>query len=148
MATSTLASLKFTSAKKPTQLAPVQVRRNKLVGKLVEQIAIAKGKQSGTPYVMTKIVAVTNESGQQEIVEVPKRLKEWFWAMDNGKIALTVRYGARVLVLNAKGMTAIEVASMDELVSTLELVKSAVEAGELDAAIEAAGASLRNGFKH
>jgi hypothetical protein len=42
MATSTLASLKFTKAKKPTQVSPTQLRRNKLIGRLAEQIELAK----------------------------------------------------------------------------------------------------------
>lgn len=147
MATSILGALKFTTAKKPTQLSPVQNRRGKLSKKLDEQIAIAKGKQSGTPYVTNKLSTVVNENGEEEIVEVPKRLKEWWFATDNGKLALTVRYGARVLEL-AKGKNAVEVANLSELVATLELVKTAVEAGELDAAIEAASVKLRAGFAH
>ena len=45
-----------------------------------------------------------------------------------------------------KGKNAIEVASASELVKTLEVVKAATVAGELDAAIEAASAKLRDGF--
>jgi len=67
------------------------------------------------------------------------------WAGDNGKIALTVRYGAKVLEL-VKNKNAIEVASASELVKTLELVKTATAAGELDDAIAAASAKLRSGF--
>jgi hypothetical protein len=59
-----------------------------------------------------------------------------------------VRYGARVLTLNAKGMTAIEVADLDELVAVLGKLKAAVDAGELDTAIEAASSKLRAGFAH
>ena len=147
MATSILGALKFTTAKKPTQLSPVQNRRGKLSKKLDEQIAIAKGKQSGTPYVTNKLSTVVNENGEEEIVEVPKRLKEWWFATDNGKLALAVRYGARTLELS-KGKNAVEVANLSELVATLELVKTAVEAGELDAAIEAASVKLRAGFAH
>ncbi len=148
MATSILAALKFTTAKKPTQLSPVQNRRAKLCKKLDEQMAIAKGRQSGTLYVVNKISTVVNANGEEEVVEVPKRLKEWWFATDGGKLALTVRYGARVLTLNAKGMAAIEVAGIDDLVTTLEAVKAAVVAGELDAAIDSASGSLRQGFKH
>jgi len=74
-----------------------------------------------------------------------KRMKQWWFTADNGKLALTVRYGAKVLEL-VKGKNAIEVASASELVKTLEVVKAATVAGELDAAIEAASAKLRDGF--
>lgn len=46
----------------------------------------------------------------------------------------------------AKGKSSIELAGMDDLVPTFELVKRAVEAGELDAQIEAAANKLRDGF--
>jgi hypothetical protein len=45
-----------------------------------------------------------------------------------------------------KGKTAIEVANADELIRTLELVKSAVEGGELDTQIESVSGALREGF--
>jgi hypothetical protein len=41
----------------------------------------------------------------------------------------------------------VEVANADELVVALETIKQAVEAGELDAQIETASASLKSGFK-
>ena len=45
-----------------------------------------------------------------------------------------------------KGKWAVEVASEKELAPTLELLKAAVLEGELDAAIEAAAAKLKEGF--
>ena len=65
---------------------------------------------------------------------------------DNGKLCLNVRYGAKLIEL-AKGKTAVEAASLAGLVQTIELIKSAVEAGELDVQLEAASGSLRSGFK-
>ncbi|MDD2545750.1 MAG: hypothetical protein PHI55_05640 [Burkholderiaceae bacterium] len=56
-----------------------------------------------------------------------------------------MRYGSKVIEL-AKGKNAVEVANVDELISTLELIKTAVEAGELDDAINAASDKLRSGF--
>jgi hypothetical protein len=46
----------------------------------------------------------------------------------------------------AKGKTAIEVATAKELVATFETLCAAVNAGELDAAIDAASNQLRSGF--
>jgi energy-coupling factor transporter transmembrane protein EcfT len=60
-----------------------------------------------------------------------------------------VRYGARVLDLG-KGKTAVELASAKELIATLETISAAVNAGELDAAMEAAmeaaSTKLRSAF--
>ena len=145
MATSTLASLKFTTAKKQTQLPPVQIRRNKLVAKLAEQIELAMAMAEGRTYAPTKIKAVTGEDGVRRNVESAKRMKQWWWTDSSGKIALSVRYGAKVLEL-VKGKNAIEIPSAAQLVPTLELLKAAADGGEMDAAIEAAGAALRKGF--
>jgi TRAP-type mannitol/chloroaromatic compound transport system substrate-binding protein len=46
----------------------------------------------------------------------------------------------------AKGKYAIEIASANELVPTLQIIKSAVENGELDSAIDYAANKLRSGF--
>ncbi len=46
----TLANLKLTNAKKPTQISAVVPRRNKPVIRLREQIEITKAEQAGTAY--------------------------------------------------------------------------------------------------
>ncbi len=146
MATNTLAALKFTTAKKPTQLPPIQSRRCKLIAKLEEQIALATALAEGRTYAPTKTkVVVDADSGEKRSVETAKRMKQWWFTAENGKLALTVRYGAKVLEL-VKGKNAIEVANVNELVKTLTLVKTAAGAGEIDDAIAAASAKLRSGF--
>ena len=64
---------------------------------------------------------------------------------DTGKVCLQVRYGTRVLEL-AKGKNSIEVGTAAELLTVLSTVKSAVEAGDLDAQIYAASAAVRERF--
>ena len=71
--------------------------------------------------------------------------KPWWFTTDAGKLALSVRYGTKVLEL-AKGKVAVEVGSEKDLVPTLELIKTAVLNGELDTQIEAAANKLRDGF--
>ena len=73
------------------------------------------------------------------------RVKPWWFSSPNGKLALTLRYGAKVLEIQ-KGKNAIEVADMDDLIATLEVIKEAAHAGELDAQIDLASSSLRAGF--
>lgn len=145
MATS-LASLKFTTAKKPSQHPPVQLRRNKLVAKIAEQIALATAQAEGHVYAPVRFKMVTDEQGARRSVETIKRVKQWWWTADSGKLALTVRYGAKVLELGGKGRSAIEIASAAQLLPTLEVLKECAANGEMDAAIEAAGAALRKGF--
>ena len=143
----TLATLKLSTAVKPTHMPAVQVRRNKLAKRLWEQAELAKAQQAGTQFTPTKFrTVVENDTGLRKQVEVNKRIKQWWFTTDSGKLALSVRYGARLLEL-AKGKFAVELASEKELVPTLEIIKAAVLAGELDAAIDAASNKLRDGFQ-
>lgn len=141
-----LGTLKLTVATKPQQVSAVQQRRNKLVRRIEEQIELASALLQGRHYSAVKVRNITDkETGLRRAVESDKRVKAWWFKQDNGKLALSVRYGAKVLEL-AKGKFAVEVAAEKELVPTLEVVKSAVEAGELDTAIENAAGKLREGF--
>ena len=143
---STLSALKLTAAQKPTQMSGAQQRRNKLAKRVHEQIELLKAQQAGTTYAPIKFRTYKDtETGARKQIEVAKRVKCWWFGADNGKLALSVRYGSRVLEL-AKGKFAIEVANERELLSALELVKSATLAGELDGAIDNASIKLRAGF--
>lgn len=143
---STLGTLKLVSATKPTALAPIVQKRNKLIKKLHEQIELATALAEGRTYTATKLRNVTDEEGNSKTVELAKRVRQWWWSDNNGKLCVTVRYGAKMLEL-AKGKTAVEVASKDDLVATLETLKAAVNAGELDAAIAAVSGAVKSGFK-
>lgn len=144
---SALAKLKLVASKRVTTANPVQNRRNKLAAKITEQIALATARLEGRTYASTKVRAVTDsETGERRLIEVAKRVKEWFWVNDSGKINLAIRYGAKTLEL-AKGKNAIELASEQEVVEALTAVREAVLAGELDAQIEATSIALRKGFK-
>jgi len=144
---STLAKLKLIASKRTATTNPVQHRRNKLAEKIAEQIALATARQEGRTFAPTKLRTVTDaETGERRTVETVKRVKEWFWTNEAGKTVVGIRYGAKTLEL-AKGKNAIELANASELVSTLETVREAVLAGELDAQIEATSTALRAGFK-
>ena len=142
----TLSALKLTAVRKPQNLPQVVQRRNKLIGRIAEQIELATAQANGTTHLFTKVRTLTDkDTGIRKQVETSKRVKAWWFATENGKLALSVRYGAKVLEL-AKGKYAIEVASTAELVNTLEIVKQATENGELDDAIDNAANKLKSGF--
>jgi hypothetical protein len=125
----------------------IVIRRNKLSSKLWEQIQLAKSQLDGTPFVVMKYRSmVDRETGLRKQVELPKRIKPWWFQSEQGKVCVSVKYGSWTIEL-AKGKPSVEVASAQDLIKTLETIKSAVEAGELDAQIETASASLRSGFK-
>ena len=143
---STLDALKLTTAKKPTHIPSVMIRRNKMASKVWEQIQLAKSQIDGTTFVVKKYRSFTDrETGLRKQIEMPKRLREWWFRNEAGKVCVAIKYGTKVLEL-AKGKHSIEVANADELVRALELVKQAVEVGELDAQIELASGNLRKGF--
>lgn len=142
-----LETLKLTTAKKARYAPPILVRRRKLASKLWEQIQLAKSQVQGTPFTVTKFKSlVDRETGLRKQVELPKRLKAWWFANEQGKLCVSIRYGTQLIEL-AKGKYSIEVADEQALIAALEAVKQAVEVGELDAQINAASEQARRVFE-
>ena len=145
--TSTMANLKLTPARKSLHVNPIQQRRNKLIRRIWEQIELVKCQAAGTQFAPIKYRSVRDaETGVRRQIEVPKRVKSWVFTAENGKTAVAIRYGARVLEL-ARGKFAVEIASPAQLIPTLELIKSAIDAGELDEQLAATAGSVRASFK-
>ena len=142
---STLNSLKMVNSKKPASIPPILQRRNKLSTKVWEQIQLAKAQREGNTFTVKKFKSVKDMDGSRKTVEHQKRVRPWWFVAQDGKVCLNVRYGARVIEF-AKGKTAVEVNSADELLKALEIIKGAVEAGELDSQIEQASGAVRAGF--
>ena len=142
----TLATLKFTDAKKPKAASPALGRRHKLSAKLAEQLAIAQAQAEGRTHQVTRSKRIRDEEGNVTTVSVPKRTKPWWFTADSGRLCVSAYYGSRVLEL-AKGKTAVEAADLDEVVDILGLFKAEVDKGSFDAAIELASGNLRKNFK-
>ena len=144
---SVLSSLKLVAAKKPQNIPVIQIRRRKLENRLWEQIELAKSQVNGQPFVVTRFRSIADKNtGERRQVEMPKRIKPWWFIAENGKVCISVRYGSWTLDLG-KGKPSVEVGSPDELIKALETIKQAVALGELDAQIEIASAGLKSGFK-
>jgi len=142
-----LTNLKLVVSKKHQTVAPIVQRRNKLINKLHEQIELCEAQQAGKTYAPTRLKTYTNkQTGERMTVEATKRVKEWFWIGDSGKINLAVKYGAKTLPLNAKGANAIELKDGDELIATLKELKVATANGELDEAITKVSNATREAF--
>ena len=76
-----LSALKLVQAKREKGSSPQHARRQKLSTKLAEQIQLAKAQQSGTEFSPVRVRTVKDEAtGQNRKVEVPKKLKPWWWA--------------------------------------------------------------------
>jgi len=138
--------LKLVAAKRPQTASPIVQRRNKLSNQLWEQIELARASSEGKTFAPIRLRNIKDKlTGERKTIEATKRIKQWWFVAENGRVCLQVRYGTRVLEL-AKGKNSIEVANGDELLSVLETVKRCVEAGELDAQIDAASNAVRARF--
>jgi hypothetical protein len=144
---SVLTGLKLVAAKRPTKVSDVVLRRTKISKRLLEQIELAKIMQGQNGIAPTKLRIETDAvTGEERTTEVRKRVKEWFFTADNGKLVVTLRYGSKTIEF-AKGKTAVELSSAEQLVSTLSMLRDAVNSGELDTQLEAASAQVKEMFK-
>ena len=141
-----LEALKFVQSQRKPGSGPAFARRQKLSSKISEQIHMAKAVQAGTDYQPVKVRMIRDEAtGQMRRVEVPKRLKPWWWEAEDAKLLITVRYGARPMEV-MEGKNAIETDSIAGVVTTLEVLRAAVDAGELDSRIDAISSLVKAGF--
>jgi hypothetical protein len=142
-----LNSLKFVQAKRVAlNVNATEFRRQKLARKIDEQIALFNRIESGEGQSITRTKQVKNADGTTVAVEVQRRARAWWFNSDKGTLCLSIRYGAKSIEL-AKGRNAIEVASVAQLIPTLEAVKNAVLGGELDGQITATAEAVRARFK-
>jgi hypothetical protein len=125
-----LKSLTFAALPRLTAADPVIHRRNKLIVRLQQQIALAQDPN----FALTRQKWIADESGVKQLRELRKKVRPWWRTDATGAVVLTVRYGARVIEF-APGKAAIAVGKKEKLIPTIETVIAAVEAGELDAVL-------------
>ena len=141
-----LSALKLVQAKREKSTSPQHARRQKLSTKLAEQIQLAKAQQSGTEFSPVRVRTVKDEAtGMNRKVEVPKKLKPWWWTDEKGKLCITVRYGARTLEI-VEGKNAIETDNIADVITSLQVIRTAVDSGELDKRIDAVMGQVKAGF--
>ena len=139
-----LSSLKITNVIRQMTTNTNEFRKTKLLKKLDEQISLATAQKNGELFTVKRLKNVKDGNGNSTQIEVQKRVSPWFWT-DNNKTYVQIRYGTRVLELQ-KGKNTIETASADDLVKTLNIVRTSVANGELDTVIEAASVKVRERF--
>lgn len=132
-----LSKLNIIQLKRPAKQSPVEQRRTKLIVKLEEQLELAKAKNEGKPFSVMTHAWRRDENGNKTRVQREKQVRPWWWQTGDG-LSLTVRYGARQLILAKGDKRAISVAHASQLPEVLNSVILAVAAGELDSAIESA----------
>src|ERR1019366_2696970 len=88
-----LKSLTFAALPKLTAADPVIHRRNKLIVRLQQQIALVQDPN----FTLTRQKWITDEHGVKQLRELRKRVRPWWRTDATGAVVLTVRYGARVI---------------------------------------------------
>jgi hypothetical protein len=145
---SVLSSLKVINAVKQIANDSTQFRREKLCKKLDEQISLAKAVKDGNTFTVKRQRNIKDkESGLSTTVEVNKKVRQWWFVnRDTNKVALQLRYGTKVIEF-AKGKNAIEVNSGEELITTLQKLRTATMSGELDEIITTTSLLVKARFK-
>jgi hypothetical protein len=126
----------FAAVPRENTLTPQQKRRNKLVAHLREQLAMAEAVIDGRVHVVKKRRWERTQGGQKHLIEVDKRLKQCWKPQGDGRVLLSVRYGAKPIEFE-KGKDAVVLADIKQLAAVLPKLIAATEAGELDAHINA-----------
>jgi hypothetical protein len=144
---SIVAGLKLITATKSVAMSPVLQRRQKLLAKVQEQLELCEAQRKQENYTPKRLKTVINkETGERMTVETIKRVKQWYWITEDGKINLVIKYGSKTLPLNKKGANAIELLNGTSLMGTLHKLKDAVIAGEFDDAIAEVSSATRKAF--
>lgn len=142
-----LQGLKWIAPKRAASVTPVEFRRAKLRRKIEDQVALAQAQADGQSLVTKRVRRVIDRvSGESMNIESVVRVRCWWYVCENGKLALEVKYGAKPLEFQ-KGKTAIELETLAQVIPTLEKVREALDAGELDGLIQATSEQLKTRFK-
>jgi hypothetical protein len=121
--------------------------RQKLIDRISDQIELAHAIEAGASYQRTRFRRVQDlETGDITQVPTKTRVRPWWIEDRDGSILLWVKYGNQNLEVQ-KGKTAIRLASKQEITSTLDLVRTAVRAGEFDDKIKGAVKGFQERFR-
>lgn len=132
---SILNKLSLTARPEKTSENPTLKKREKLLTKLNQQLAMAQSHVAGETYTVYKEKWQKNaDTGVQEKIQIPKKVSPWFY-LRNNQYLFEVRYGNKPLELS-KGNHAIDVGEQENLVPTIETVINAVVAGEVDSLLD------------
>lgn len=128
-----LAKLNLKTVQRVVQKDPVIARREKLLVGIAEQKLVLDAMARDESYVTKVKRWRDNGNGDKVLVEVPKRVRPWWFEQDNGWY-VQCRYGSRILNINGRN-NAVFVNRIDEVAAVLEVFRAAAAAGELDKAV-------------
>ncbi len=70
-------------------------------------------------------------TGERTKAQADGRFRKWWWVGENGRVLLEIRYANKPLEIKPNKRV-IEIGTIDHLIPTLDRVKVAVNAGEMD----------------
>ena len=143
-----LSELKLSAVERPSFQDPIAVRRQKLVGRILEQLGLVETLKSGAVNQQYRIIKRKNpDTGEYEEVQADRKVSPWWWQGSDGKWFVAIKYGTQTLEL-AKGKGSVQVEGLSGVEKTLRLIGEATEKGELDEILMTAGSVLRQRFKN
>lgn len=128
-----IAKLNLKTVQRIVQKDPVIARRAKLLAGIAEQKLVLDAIARGESYITRVKRWKDDGNGDKVLVEVPKRVRPWFFQQDNGWY-VQCRYGSRVLTISGKS-NAVFVNKLDEVAAVLDAFVAATDSGELDKAV-------------
>jgi hypothetical protein len=136
MTKSLLSKLKVTTRPESTKANPLLSKRERLLTKLDQQRKMALCYVNDEVYTVYKEKwANDQETGERTKTRIAKNVRPWFYKRNNCYF-FEVRYANKPMELS-KGMHAIEVGDITNLLTTIYTVIEAVVAGELDTVLTA-----------
>lgn len=131
-----LASLNLSVNSPKQPVSALARKRQNLLRKLDVQLKAADAQSRGEEYLEEIRKTVRGDDGERTQTTIKRPVRKWWWQHPTGAWFVTLRDGAKELHV-ADGKPSIEVGDIADLVETLQTIRSAVLAGELDKALEA-----------
>lgn len=133
---SILSKLTLTTTTPNAPLTALARKRIKLLEKLDLQIGAAQAEAKDEEFFEEiKRWVQNDETGDKDAVTFNRPIKKWWWKNQHGALMISLKDGNKIIPLDDTNSSA-EVGDIEQLVTTLETLRSAVIAGELDAQLE------------
>ena len=134
-----LVDMKLVSAVRPTFHDPIALKRSKFISRVSEQLEIANLLMKGEQIPFTSFHDPVS-------LKSPRKVSPWWWTDKDGKYLMAIKYGSKVIEL-AKGKSAVQAETLDQIIEVLKSLKLATSNGELDLHLSQASELIRKKFK-
>lgn len=133
---SILSKLTLTATSPRQPITPLARKRIKLLNRIELQINSAEAEMRDEQFMEEIKRWVRNEeTGDKTLVTTERPVRKWWWKNQHGAWMVSLRDGNRLVPLGDDN-TSVEVGDIEQMVATLETLRDAVIAGELDVQLE------------